>query len=300
MGKPFKIFLGISLAVAGIASSVCGLKLILSSDKYQAIAKVKTEHYLDDPVLNILAATNAVIYDPYFIQTTFEIIQSQLVLSNAIATLDLSGKWSKQRADGSRLNSLESMALIRNHLRLAPVRGTKLIAITYICNNPKEAADVANAIAESYVKYWKNHRQQMIGQALEAAQKQRQDVEIQILALQTNVEQLRQHFQIKSEVREFTIPEQQAYWDAKQRMEAAQVRQDKIKSKLEEVDLYWKTPTHTFGMITDPAEPSKSPIGPDRFLGAGLLMLGLGLLAGGLVLLKSTRKECVIVPPSLP
>ena len=289
MAKPLEIILGLALVVAGIVFGVRGLNVILSPDQYQATAKIKVEDYISDPVLNRLIYTNySVSFDPYFIQTTFEIIWSQIVLSIVVSALDLNGKWSKRHKGGLRLNTAESMAIIRKHLHLSPIRGTQLITITYISADPKEAADVANAVAESYLAYRRDYRQRMIRQAVETWQQQLQIAGSNILLLQTNMEQLRQRFQVTNEM-QAKFPEQRPYLDAKQELKVAQIHRDLFKSKLAEVDLDSKMISHAMSLITDPAEPSKAPIGPNRFLGAGLLVLGFGLLAGGICLLKSAK-----------
>ena len=69
-------------------------------------------------------------YDPYFIQTTFEIMRSQLVLSNVIATLHLNEEWGKKYFNGETLKTTETMEILKRRMQLAPVKNTKLISIT--------------------------------------------------------------------------------------------------------------------------------------------------------------------------
>ncbi len=98
-------------------------------------------------------------YDPYFIQTTFEIMQSQLVLSNVIATMNLNVKWGKKYFNGETLKTTETMEILKQRMSLAPVRNTKLISITVYSDDAKEAALLANTIAESYKNYRLETRQ---------------------------------------------------------------------------------------------------------------------------------------------
>src|ERR1035437_6108079 len=154
-------------------------------------------------------------YDPYFIQTTFEILQSQLVLSNAIATLNLNEAWGRKYFNGKTLKTAETMEIIKRRMNLAPVRGTKLIAISFTSEDPNEAAKVPNAIAEAYRDFHINQRRELTKKGLEVLQWQFQDEEKKISVQQTNVEQLRQKFGIQDIAPTNQSPEQQPYWDKK-------------------------------------------------------------------------------------
>ena len=100
-------------------------------------------------------------YDPYFIQTTFEIMQSQLVLSNVIAALNLNVEWGKKYFNGETLKTTETMGILKQRMQLTPVRNTKLISITVYSDDPKEAAILANAIADAYQDYRFESRRQL-------------------------------------------------------------------------------------------------------------------------------------------
>src|SRR5262249_23930209 len=89
-------------------------------------------------------------YDPYFIQTTFEIIQSDRVLSNVVAGLNLDAKWAKS---GEKLEPSEATAMLKQRLNLHAVPNTELIEIGVKDGDPQEAADLANAVAISYSNY---------------------------------------------------------------------------------------------------------------------------------------------------
>src|SRR6266850_3742054 len=85
-------------------------------------------------------------YDPYFIQTEFETIQSERVLSNVVALLDLRQAWGKKYADGKVLKTDEAIGLLKGKIDLRPVRNTSYIEIIVSSENPDEAAKLANAI----------------------------------------------------------------------------------------------------------------------------------------------------------
>jgi uncharacterized protein involved in exopolysaccharide biosynthesis len=59
-------------------------------------------------------------YDPYFIQTKFEVLQAELILSRVIEELDLNTEWGKQYNNGQKLKTQESLVRLRGQLMLRP------------------------------------------------------------------------------------------------------------------------------------------------------------------------------------
>jgi len=86
-------------------------------------------------------------------QTTFEIMKSQMVLSNVIASMNLNEAWGKKYYNGETLKTTETMEILKGRMGLAPVRNTKMITITVYSDDKKEAADLANNIAQAYQNY---------------------------------------------------------------------------------------------------------------------------------------------------
>ena len=113
-------------------------------ESYASTARIKVEP--DAPASSGPVAG----YDPYFIQTTFEIIQSEVVLRPAVDKLNLNTLWGKKYFNGETLKTAESIQILKQRLQLAPVKNTKLIGITVYSDDKIEAAQVANAIATSY------------------------------------------------------------------------------------------------------------------------------------------------------
>src|SRR5438445_2303064 len=63
------------------------------------------------------------IYDPYFIQTEFEAIKSETVLTNVVARLNLNERWAKYN-NGQRVKTPDTLEFLRARLDLRPVRNT--------------------------------------------------------------------------------------------------------------------------------------------------------------------------------
>jgi len=186
------IIITVFLITAIIATAVT----FILPESYASTAKIKVEN--DGGIIagfNQTAAT-AMPYDPYFIQTTFEIMQSTLVLSNVITSLNLNVEWGKKYFNGETLKTTETMDILKGRMSLAPVRNTKLIAITVYSDDKNEAATLANAIALAYLNYRVQNNQTTAAKGLEALQTQFLAESNQLQNIQTNVDYLRTVYHI--------------------------------------------------------------------------------------------------------
>jgi uncharacterized protein involved in exopolysaccharide biosynthesis len=130
--------------------------------------------------------------DPDFLQTTFEILQSQLVLKPVIDKLNLNVAWGKKYANGEPLKTAESLEMLKARTSLAPVRNTKLIKITAYSEDKNEAAQIANVIAESYRDYRVNSQAELMTKRMSALRQEYQKQEAQISQMQSDLDALRQ------------------------------------------------------------------------------------------------------------
>ncbi len=181
------IIITVFLITAIIATAVT----FILPESYSSTARIKVENDGNDSGGGIAMPTSMLPYDPYFIQTTFEIMQSQLVLSNVISKLDLNEKWGKKYFNGEKLKTSETMEILKQHMSLAPVRNTKLISITVYSDNANEAALLANTIAESYKQYRLNTRKEIASTGLDVLNQQYLDESNQIQQEQAKIEKLR-------------------------------------------------------------------------------------------------------------
>ena len=119
----------------------------------ESTARIKIENdVIDIPGFSAAPAVASSGYDPYFIQTTFEIMQSEPVLGKVVDALDLQSTWAKNNG-GEKLNRNQAIELLKQRLDLQPVKNTKLISISAKSDDPQEAANIANAVAKAYTEY---------------------------------------------------------------------------------------------------------------------------------------------------
>src|SRR3954468_19189971 len=77
---------------------------------------VEQEH----PDIGTLGGQSATTYDPYFLQTEFEVIQSHAVLSKVIEALNLNEKWAAKYGSPVPLKDSDSEGIIKQNLDLHP------------------------------------------------------------------------------------------------------------------------------------------------------------------------------------
>jgi polysaccharide biosynthesis transport protein len=194
------IIITVFLITAIIATAVT----FILPESYASTCRIKVENDVNDSAGGSAMTAAQMPYDPYFIQTTFEIMQSQLVLSNVISALNLNTEWGKKYFNGETLKTTETMEILKGRMALAPVRNTKLIAITVYSDDAKEAATLANTIAEAYKNYRLDTRRQTTTKGLEVLENQYLEESNRIWSTQAQIENLRRDLGISGDQAEAT------------------------------------------------------------------------------------------------
>jgi beta-lactamase regulating signal transducer with metallopeptidase domain/uncharacterized protein involved in exopolysaccharide biosynthesis len=186
---------GLVLAGLGCIMILSGLALLLSPVRYDATCRLKVEKdslngFPERRPGNDFAWGN---YDPYFVQTEFEVIQSPAVLDRAVQSLNVN-----QAAGSGLLNRSEALRDLRKHFELRPVRNTSLVEVRAWDEVPGKAARVANAIATAYHEYNERERRAHTKEAIAALKESMSEQEKQVREIGQNLDDLR----VKLRVRE--------------------------------------------------------------------------------------------------
>lgn len=189
------IIITVFLITAIIATAVT----FILPESYASTCKLKIENDINDASGGNAPLPSQMMYDPYFIQTTFEIINSQLVLSNVIASLNLNVEWGKKFFNGETLKTTETMEILKGRMALSPVKNTKLIAITVYSDDKNECALIANTIAEAYKNYRFDTRNRYQNSGLKVLQDTFLSESNQIESVQKNIDELRDKLGIHDE-----------------------------------------------------------------------------------------------------
>jgi uncharacterized protein involved in exopolysaccharide biosynthesis len=299
--------LGFTLFMAGLVLCGVGLWLLLSPAQYQSTVRIMVNPDMPPIGGNKQGVS---LYDPYFIQTEFEVIQSEVVFGKVIEALNLNMEWGKKYAGGGMLTTNTVIAILKNHLRLTLVRNTKLIEISFTSEDPIEAARIANAIAKAYQDYRINLLKQNAANGLKVLQQKYQEEEKKIQILQTNVDLLREKYKINKDVeagfenpaalsQSMTPTEREErqqesekttpFWEEKRKLNQMIDFNKLLQAKIAAEKLDLQIPNTKMVQIVEIAQPPKLPDSPNRFLGAVLLAIGLFPTVGGFLMLKSSR-----------
>jgi len=183
------------LAVFILVVVTATLVTIILPESYSSTARIKIERDSSD-IPGMTQTPMFAGYDPYFIQTEFEMIQSEVILGKVIDLLDLNKVWGKKYAGGEQLKTPETMTLLKARMDLRPVRNTTFIEIRVYSESAKEAADIANAIADAYHGYRLEQRRQLTMGGIKALEERYQEQEIKISKVHDEANRLRKELNI--------------------------------------------------------------------------------------------------------
>jgi succinoglycan biosynthesis transport protein ExoP len=130
-------------------------------------------------------------FDPYWVQTEFEKIQSKLILYEVITNLDLGRKWGEKFKE-PELKTDITFKLLKRQIDVSQSRNTSLIEIKVFSEDPNEAAIIANKIAEVYGKARLRQWEEMSGRGLSALEEELTNRMVVITNLQQDVDILKE------------------------------------------------------------------------------------------------------------
>ncbi len=120
------------------------------------------------------------LYNPDFLPTQTRLIKSREIAERVVQRLGLAGntkqvsgalsgdtgdKTATQTGKASSDAVLRAAQAIQGGIQVNPVRGTTLVELSYASFSPKDAADVANAVAEAYLDWVMESKYRAVGQA---------------------------------------------------------------------------------------------------------------------------------------
>lgn len=155
--------IGISIAAA---LAVGALFSILSKPTYRAVVVLAVERERRSPLDISSIEQGYGGSDPEFLSTQMRLMKSREIAERVVKRLSLAGN-REFHAKRSSVSGSEKKggpvpsedAITRAALRIqrdtdvAPIRGTNLIELSYVFTTPRLAADIANAIAETYIEW---------------------------------------------------------------------------------------------------------------------------------------------------
>ena len=97
------------LAVFLLVAFTATLVTYILPESYASFARIKVERDASDIQGFTEGPGYRQPYDPYFIQTEFEVIQSEKILGSVIELLDLNTVWGRKYQNGQKLKTTETI-----------------------------------------------------------------------------------------------------------------------------------------------------------------------------------------------
>jgi succinoglycan biosynthesis transport protein ExoP len=165
-------------------------------EAYSSKARIRVERDVTD-IPGVDGQRNmAGVYDPYFIQTEFEVIQSERILDKVIDTLNLNEVWQKKYNYDGKFKTSDSRAALKRMIELRPSRNTSLIDIYVYSDDKNEAAKIANTIAEVYTDYRQTQRESLSLGGIKAFEKELEDQDRKVKEKEDEVDALRKKLNV--------------------------------------------------------------------------------------------------------
>ncbi len=130
-------------------------------------------------------------FDPYFLATEFEKIQSKAVLYPVIEKFNLQKKWAARYSDNQDLTEQDTFNILLRNLDVRQSRNTSLIEIRVLDEDKNEAADLANAIADSYKGLRSKNREDMSKKGIDVLNDELGKQTVVVSNLQARVDDMR-------------------------------------------------------------------------------------------------------------
>jgi capsular polysaccharide biosynthesis protein/tRNA A-37 threonylcarbamoyl transferase component Bud32 len=305
--KAFILSLAAGIVVWLVVMTAATLVTFLLPESYRSVARILLVRTPPEAV----EAGQSMPYDPYFIQTQFEVIRSELVLARVVDRLKLNEAWGRRYGNGGRLKTAETIQLLRSRISLRPVRVPDLIEIEVYHDEPTETADIANAVAEAFQAYCAEQRVAMLEAHRKESDRQLAQADASLEAAQRELGRLQKELKLPDSVAQIEREPAEAdvsqapFWRQKRRVEDLRRYRDELSLSLLRTSVLPNHPGAWSVQIVDRAVVAMRPSRPNKPL---LIVIGgvvgavAGLLSGVVVLLisSSRRAGSASVPPVAP
>jgi succinoglycan biosynthesis transport protein ExoP len=158
--------------------------------KYMAEARISVR---DDTMdVDVFERQMPQTYNPFFLRTQYEIIQSRQILYQVINNLNLQQVWGEQMSEGGTpLSREDALEILSRSVKVEQYRDTSLISIQVFREDPAEAARIANEIAVVYRDQRLAQKRKEIKRALEALESELQKQQERVDKAEAELERIR-------------------------------------------------------------------------------------------------------------
>lgn len=131
-------------------------------------------------------------YNPVFMRTQYEMIQSRQILYQVINNLNLQQVWGEEiNEDGTALDRENTYRILSRSVKVEQFRETSMITIQLYRESPEEAAQIANEIASVYRDFRLSSKRREIKRAVEALEQELKKQQDKVDLAEQEVERIR-------------------------------------------------------------------------------------------------------------
>jgi capsular exopolysaccharide synthesis family protein len=137
---------------------------------YRAVALINLEKEQANPLDLGFGTQRDAGVDALFLETETRLIRNREVLERAARRLRAAGSTEESPVPestdaGEKSRIADTARRMRNMLEVRQIQGTTLVELACVATSPKDAADIANAVAESYIDWKLEAKFRLLGQA---------------------------------------------------------------------------------------------------------------------------------------
>jgi capsular exopolysaccharide synthesis family protein len=178
--------------------TVTGVTFVLP-EAFSSTARIKVEK--DTPDIQLLGYSGgSQTYDPYFLQTEFEVLRSRRILDKVTESLDLNDKFAKELKLDQALQTAQSYERLQDLIEVKQFRNTSIIEISAVHSDKQLAAEIANAVARMYEEYRNFSRTGRNERGLAVLKLKLEELDAQVRAKQSKVDELRVELKVPDQV----------------------------------------------------------------------------------------------------
>lgn len=130
-------------------------------------------------------------FDPYWMQTQFEIIESTSVLYPVIEELKLRERFGEKYGDGAPMKLDLTYRLLSGLIGLSQTRNTSIIRVSATTYDSALSAEISNAVVEKYTEYRSQLLNSASSRGLEALREKETESQKEIEDLNATIEQMK-------------------------------------------------------------------------------------------------------------
>lgn len=132
-------------------------------------------------------------FNPFFLKTEFEVIQSRAILSSVLDRLNLQQLWSSREENkGGQIPRNICMEILEKSVRVNQYRDTSMIEIQVFRDDPDEAMRIANEIADVYREYRQSTKRSEIRAGVQALENELLKQQQKVSEAEDDLERIRQ------------------------------------------------------------------------------------------------------------